>query len=120
MSMAESGKIVLVSCIIDFDDIQVCLRLFSLTFNACKVMKAFFIFSGQIFKKTIITLQTWRFKLKSLNQTYISSKSIMQLTKTIFSDSVIFIEKKRVEIQLWQNVNFGGKKKIFIRAATMP
>ena len=44
------------------------------------------------------TLQALRLKLKSLNQACISSKSIMQLTKTIFSDSDIFIEKKTVEI----------------------
>ena len=36
-----------------------------------------------------IILQALRFKLHSLNQTCTWSKSIMQLTKTIFSDSVI-------------------------------
>ena len=34
MKVAEFEKIVLVSCIIDFDDIQVSLRLFSLILNA--------------------------------------------------------------------------------------
>ena len=57
--MAESENIVLVSCIIDFDDIQVWFRLIILNLNACKVMKAFLIFSesGQILKKTFITTQ---------------------------------------------------------------
>ena len=41
MKMSESGKIVLVSCIIDFDDVQLWLRLLSLNLNACKVMMAF-------------------------------------------------------------------------------
>ena len=59
------------------------------------------IFSGQILKKTIITLQVLIFKLNMLNQTCISPKSIMQHTKTIFSDSAIFIEKNRRENRLW-------------------
>ena len=48
MKMAESEKIVLVSCIIDFENVEVWLRLFCLNFNACKIMKAFLIFSDQI------------------------------------------------------------------------
>ena len=91
---------------IDFDDIQVWSRPFSLSLNACKVMRAFLIFSGQILKKTIVTLQALRLKLNSLNQTCTSSKSIMQLAKTSFSDSVIFIEKKRVENRLWAKSEF--------------
>ena len=43
---------------------------------------------------------------KGLEQTYISSKLIMQLTKIIFSDSAIFIEKKTVENRLWAKVSF--------------
>ena len=35
MKIAESGKIVLVSCVIDFHDIQVWLRLSSLNLNSC-------------------------------------------------------------------------------------
>ena len=42
--MAEMEKFVLVSCIINFDDVQVWLRLFSLSLNACKVMEAFWYF----------------------------------------------------------------------------
>jgi hypothetical protein len=50
-------------------------------------------------------------------------KSIMQLTETIFSDSVIFIVKKREENRLWRKSAFcgekvknaGGKKKIHLR-----
>ena len=57
MKMTESEKIVLVSRIIDFDDLQVSLRLFSFNLNSFKVTKAFLRFSGQILKKTIITLQ---------------------------------------------------------------
>jgi hypothetical protein len=34
----------------------------------------------------------------------------MQLTKTIFPDSVIFIEKKRVENRLWRKSAFCGEK----------
>jgi hypothetical protein len=51
---------------------------------------------------------------ESLNQTCISSKSIMQLTKTIFPDSASFIEKKRVENRLWRKVNFCGEKNSII------
>ena len=47
-----------------------------------------------------------------LNQTDISSKSTMQLTKMIFSDSAIFIEKKTVENRCGQKVNCCGQKKI--------
>ena len=50
----------------------------------CKVMKAFLIFSGQILKKTIITLQALRFMLNCLNQTYISSKSMCSLQRLFF------------------------------------
>ena len=96
-------KIVLLSCIIDFDYVQVSLRRISLSLIACKVMKAFSIFSGQILKKTSITLQA------IFIQTCISLKSKMQLTKTIFSDSVIFIEKNRAENHLLEKVNFCGQ-----------
>jgi hypothetical protein len=34
----------------------------------------------------------------------------MQLTKTIFPDSVIFIEKKRVENGVWRKSAFCGEK----------
>ncbi len=66
------GKIVLVSCIIDFRDKQI---------------------------------QALRFKLNYLNQTCLSLKSIMHLTKTIFHDSASFIEKKRVKKWLWRKRN---------------
>ncbi len=65
----------------------------------------------EILKKAIITLQALRFKLNCLNQTCISLKSIMQLTKTIFPDSAIFIEKKRVENRLWRKSEFLWRKK---------
>ena len=72
------------------------------------------IFSGQIFKKILITLQALRFKLNCHRQTCISSKSKMQLIKTIFPDSqsVVFIDKKRVENRLWEKVNFLSEKKV--------
>ena len=41
MKTAYSGKIVLVTYIVDFDDIQVWIRLFSLVLNASKVMMIF-------------------------------------------------------------------------------
>ncbi len=58
MKIAESGKLVLVGCIIDFKDIQleVWLKQFSLNLNACKVMMVFFKFWSENLKKTIITL----------------------------------------------------------------
>ena len=44
----------------------------------------------------------------------------MQLTKTIFFDSAIFIEKKNVEISCGQKVNFvGGKKISLLRALSL-
>ena len=48
-------------------------------------------------EKAFITLQALRLKLNCLDQTCISPKSIMQLTKAISFDSVIFIKKKTVE-----------------------
>ena len=51
------------------------------------VMKVFFKIWPENIKKAIITLQALIFKLNMLNETCISSKSIMQLTKTIFPDS---------------------------------
>ena len=59
----------------------------------------FLIFSGQIWMN-----------LNTLNQTCTSLKSIIQLTKTIFPDSVVFIEKKRVENWLWRKSAFCGEK----------
>ncbi len=100
------------NCIIDFKDIQVWLRHFSLNLNACKVVTVFFKIPGKILKKTVTTLQALRFKLKCLNQTCISLKSIMQLISTFFSDSATFIENKRVENRLWPKIEFLWPKKI--------
>ena len=66
--MAESGKTYLVSCIIDFDDIQLCLKKFCLNLNMCKVMTIFFKFWPKKIRKTVITLQIFRFKQNSLSQ----------------------------------------------------
>ena len=52
-------------------------------------------------KKIVITLQILRFKQNCLSQSWISSKSIMQLTETLPPNSAIFIEKKWVENRLW-------------------
>ena len=68
--------------------------------------------SGQIFKKVIITLQTLRIRQKRLNQTCTSSKSIMQVTRTIFPDSANFIEKKRVEVEIVGKSAYLWEKKI--------
>ena len=62
MNMADLGQNTLVSLIIDFDDIQLCLRQFCLNLNICKVMTVFLIFLGQNLKKIDITLQILRFK----------------------------------------------------------
>ena len=48
-------------------------------------------------------MQILRFKQNCLSQSWISSKSIMQLTKTIFHNSAIFIEKK------WYKIDCGKK-----------
>ena len=64
--------------------------------------------SGQILQMIIITLQALILKLTSLNRTCTSSKPIMQLTKTIFSDSAILIEKNTAGNQLCV-----GKKILF-------
>jgi hypothetical protein len=61
---------------------------------------------GQKLKKNIITLQTSRFQLKTIDQICIASKSIMPLPYTIFLDSAIFIEKKTVANRLWRTVEF--------------
>ena len=68
MKMAELGGNMLVSSIIDFDDIQLCLRQFCLNLNICKVMTDFLIFLGQNLKKIVITLQILRFKQYCLRQ----------------------------------------------------
>ena len=54
MKMAELGGNVLVSCIIDFDDAQLCLRQFCLNLNICKVMTIFFKFWPKKIRKTVI------------------------------------------------------------------
>ena len=72
---------------------QVCLRLFRLSLNVYKVMKIFKVWP-EYFKKTFISSLMSRLKLKSLNQTCISSKRILQLSKTILLGSFIFLEKK--------------------------
>ena len=111
MKMAELGKNVLVSCIIDLDDIQLWLWQFCLNLNICKVMTIFFKFWPKKNRKTAITLLILRFKQNYLSQSWISSKSIMQLTKTIFQNSAIFIEKKWVENRLWgKSAFFWGKR----------
>ncbi len=81
MKVAESEIIVLANCILDFKDIQVWLRHFSLNLNACRVMTVFFKIPGQILKKSVITLQALWFKLKCLDQTCISLKSSMQFAR---------------------------------------
>ena len=73
MKMAELGKNVLRSCIVDFGDNQLCLRQFcSLNFclnlNICKVMTIFFKFWPKKIRKTVITLQILRFKQSCLSQ----------------------------------------------------
>ncbi len=50
MKIAESEKIVLASCMIEFKDIQVWLRHFSLNRNACRVMTVFFKIRPEILK----------------------------------------------------------------------
>ena len=57
MKMAQLVKNVLVSCIIDFDDIQLCLRQLCLNLKICKVMMIFFKFWPKKIRKTVITLQ---------------------------------------------------------------
>ena len=107
MKMAESGNIVLGIYIIDFDDIQVLPRHLSLSLNACKIIEVFLTFSGRNLKKAVINLQALRHKLKCLNETCISSKSIMLLPKTILPDSAIFVEKKKiVGDRLWAKSEF--------------
>jgi hypothetical protein len=70
-----------------------------LNLNACRVIIDFYKIWPGILKKTVITLQALRFKLK-------------RLARTIFSDSATFIEKKRVENQLWPKSEFSWPKKI--------
>jgi hypothetical protein len=43
----------------------------------------------------------------------------MQLTKTVFPDSALFIEKKRVEIDCGEKTNFCGEKKNIIRYSVL-
>ena len=68
MKVAKLWKNVLVNCIIDFDNIQLCLRQFCLNMNICKVMTIFFKFWPRKVRKTVITLQILRFKPNCLRQ----------------------------------------------------
>ena len=79
---------------------------FGLNLNACKDMEVFFKIWPENIKKAFATLQALRFKQNCVNKTCISSKAIMQFTMTIFSDSVICIEKKRAENWLWAKSKF--------------
>ena len=63
------------------------------------------------FEEDHITLQASRFELNS--RTCLSSKSIMQLTETSFSNSVIFIEKQSIENRIWAKTNFYGQTNFF-------
>ena len=56
------------SCIIDFDDIQLCLRQFYLNLNICKVKTVFLIFLGQNLNKIVVTLQILVFKQNCFRQ----------------------------------------------------
>ena len=86
MKMAGFRKIVCVSCVVDFDDMQVWLRQFCLNLKDFKIMTIFFKLWPSNIKKTVITVQALRFKQSSdcLGQTWISSKLIMQLTHIRF------------------------------------
>ena len=76
------------SCIIDFDDIQLCLRQFCLNLNICKVTTIFF--------------KSWPKKIR---------KTVpMQLTKTNFQNSPIFIKKKWRKPIVGKRCIFVGKK----------
>ena len=68
VKMAELGENALVSCIIDFNDIQLCLRQFCLNLNICKVMTIFFKFWPKKIRKTVTTWQILRFKQNGLSQ----------------------------------------------------
>ena len=123
----EDGRIRgkrLVSCIVDFDDIQLWLRQFFLNLNICKGMTVLLIFLGQNFKKIVVTcslkLQILRFKQNCLRQSWISSKSIMQLTTTFFPNSAIFIEKKWVENRLLGKSGFLWEKNVSCRPISVP
>ena len=95
--------------------------VFYLNLNICKVMTVFLIFLGQNLKKIVITLQILRFKRNWLRHSWISSKSIMQLTKTFFSQSAIFIEKMWVENRLLGKSGFlWGEKMYHLQGDTKP
>ena len=72
MKMAELGKNVVVSCMIDFDDIQLCLRQFCLNLNICnlrlQVTTIFLKFWPKKIRKTVINLQILRFKQNCFSQ----------------------------------------------------
>ena len=55
----EDGRIVLISCIIDFDNTQVWFRLFRNNLDAVKVVKAFLIFSGQFWRRPLWLCRHW-------------------------------------------------------------
>ena len=68
MKMVGLGQNALVSCIVDFDDIQLCLRQFCLMLNICKVMTIFFKVWPKKIRKPVITLQILIFKQNFLIQ----------------------------------------------------
>ena len=77
MKMAESGKVVLVSCIIDFDDIQVWLRQFSLNLKSHCDESSFIEFRWCCKNKTIyLGTFKWTFFLANQNFRKSNAKSL--------------------------------------------
>ena len=98
----------------DFNDIQLCLRQFCFNLNICKVMTISFKFWPKKIRKTVIIsdFADIEIQAKLNSQSWISSKSIMQLTKTIFHNSAIFIEKKMGRKSIVEKVHFCGEKEL--------
>ena len=79
---------------------------FFLILSPCKVIMTSWSFFSKKLNKSIRTLQGLRIKKNSINETYFSSKSMMQYCRTIFSDSDIFNEKNLLENHLWGKMRF--------------
>ena len=110
MTMTESEIIVTVSCIIDFDNTQVWLRLFSLNLNACKVMMVFFKIWPDNIKKALITLQALRLKLKVLMKLVYRRYRWCSLLKRFFPILLSWLRKDCRNSAVGKKWVFVGKK----------
>ena len=81
-------------------------RSFAWISMPAKLRRPSWYFQAKFWRRLPCLCRHWDSSQNCHNETCISSKAIMQFTMTIFSDSVICIEKKRAENWLWAKSKF--------------